>query len=130
MGHILKLISASAMLAATALAMSAPADAGSCRGHRCKLRHDGDGSGIYRYVTAEASTGFGTVTGPVRPGRWGDQVQLPGGSWADCESSCEYTLRRWTVDFWEGQSHHFVSPGYFRFDLDLDTGAIYRRRPY
>ncbi|MBX2804336.1 MAG: hypothetical protein KTR19_00050 [Hyphomicrobiales bacterium] len=85
-------------------------------------------SEAYRYVTAHASTGGQSVTGAVRKGRFGDQVQTPGGNWYDCEITCEYTLRRLTVDFWEGQEDNgFVSPGYLRFDFDLDTQTVHRR---
>ena len=130
MGHVLKILCIQAAVTAMTFGSSATVDASTCRHHHCRPDRDGDGSGIYRYVTAEASVGFETVTAPVRPGRWGDQVRLPSGRWVDCEATCEYTLRKETVDFWELQSHHFLSPGYFRFDLDLDTGRVYRRRSY
>ncbi|MFM9941822.1 MAG: hypothetical protein ACKVP7_20245 [Hyphomicrobiaceae bacterium] len=70
------------------------------------------------YVVAESRYGKGTVSGPVRPGRHGWQVRLPGGSWVDCARSCSETLRRQSVDFWESngpQSQGGDSPGYFRF---------------
>ena len=70
------------------------------------------------YVVAESHFGKGTVSGPVRPGRHGWQVRLPGGSWIDCGRSCSETLRRETVDFWENngpQSKESGSPGYFRW---------------
>jgi hypothetical protein len=121
MGHNLKSFAA----AAAAIVVAASGFAGSAD---AKSRKSPEG---YRYVTAEASTGGKTVTGPVREGRRGDQVRTPGGNWYDCEISCEYTLRRLTVDFWESQQDGgFVSPGYLSFDLDLDTGEIYRKSPY
>jgi hypothetical protein len=126
MGHILKFLAVGALAAAT-FGLGAAAEAGSCKGRYCKKeRYDDEGG--YRYITAEASTGTGVVTAPVRPGRWGEEVQLPGGSWVDCEKTCEYTLRRWTVDFWEWQTNKTLSPGYFRFEFDLDTGDVYRKR--
>ena len=84
---------------------------------------------MYRHVRAEATTGGKVVVAPVRAGEWGDQVRTPGGNWVDCEITCEYTLRRLTVDFWEGQGKRSVSPGYFRYDIDLDTGHVHRRGP-
>jgi hypothetical protein len=63
-------------------------------------------------VTAEARQGGGTVTAcsrygngcitvPVRPGRFGPEMRLKGGTWIDCRGSCKDTLREETVDFWE-----------------------------
>lgn len=53
------------------------------------------------HITVRSDYGNGTVTAPVRKGRFGYQVRLPGGLWYDCEVSCIDTLRRETVDFWE-----------------------------
>lgn len=71
------------------------------------------------YVVAESRWGKGTVSGPVRPGRHGWQVRLPGGTWVDCVRSCSETLRRQTVDFWEsnGPQSKDSGPGYFRWDF-------------
>jgi hypothetical protein len=74
----------------------------------------------YRHVYAESWQGFKRVVAPVRRAEFGDQVRLPGGTWVYCERSCEYTLRKQSLDFWEGQGQGFVSPGYFRRDFDLD----------
>lgn len=52
-------------------------------------------------VTVESQHGNGWVTGAVRPGRNGWEVQLPGGSWVGCRRSCEETLRVQTVDLFE-----------------------------
>jgi hypothetical protein len=111
-----------------------PAEAGRpCKGRACRSApppYADDEPGVYRYVRAEATIGGRTVVGPVRHGAWGDQVRTPGGNWYDCEITCEYTLRRLTVDFWDGQgSGRFVSPGYFRYDIDIDTGHVHRRGP-
>ena len=54
-------------------------------------------------VVAESNFGKGTVSGAVREGRVGLEVQLPGGSWISCVRSCSDTLRRQTVDFWDNQ---------------------------
>lgn len=123
MGHMVKSVLAAAAVSTALFGFAGMAEAGKEYG-----RYDErDG---YRYVTARASTGGKTVTAPVRVGRWGDEVKIPGGSWVDCEITCEYTLRRLTVDFWEGQGNDgFVSPGYFRYEYDLDTGEVYRSGP-
>ncbi|MEQ1578908.1 MAG: hypothetical protein ABL894_14840 [Hyphomicrobium sp.] len=52
-------------------------------------------------VTAQSRHGNGAVTGPVRAGRTGFEVRLPGGTWTACRRSCSETLRVETVDFWE-----------------------------
>lgn len=80
---------------ATALAFaivlgSAAADAG--------WRRSYDEPGV---VTAESRHGNGAVAGPVRAGRSGYEVRLPGGTWVGCRHSCSETLRVETVDFWE-----------------------------
>lgn len=124
MGQILKTVLGAA---AVALLSVGVAEAGACKGKRCKDRFYGDEG--YGFVTAQASIGGKMVTAPIRPGRWGDEVRLPGGAWVDCEITCEYTLRRHTVDFWDGMGQgRFVSPGLLRFDLDLDDGSFHRRR--
>ena len=95
---------------AVAFALPAPADA---FGARKRERLDRG------YVTAESRYGGGTVTAPVRPngpnGR--PQIQLPGGTWIDCQYSCSDTLRRETVDFWQSRQlpSGYDGPGYFRF---------------
>jgi len=53
------------------------------------------------YVIAESRHGNGTVTGAVRPARFGYEVRLPGGTWMGCRRSCSETLRVNTVDIWE-----------------------------
>jgi hypothetical protein len=52
-------------------------------------------------VVAESRFGNGSVSGPVREGRHGLEVRLPGGTWVGCRRSCSETLRVETVDFWE-----------------------------
>jgi hypothetical protein len=119
-----------AALSAAGVMVTDTAEAGRCKGRGCRPALYADEPGVYRYVRAEATIGGKSVVAPVRPGPWGDQVRMPGGYWQDCEITCEYTLRRNTVDFWEGQgSGRFVSPGYFRFDLDVDTGEVRRKGP-
>jgi hypothetical protein len=128
MGHVLRMLLVQAVMAALTLGLTAAADAGTCKGRHCKSQRYADEPGVYRYVTAEKTMGVGIVTAPVRPGRWGDEVRLPGGSWVDCARSCENTLRHNTVDFWDDMTSKTNSPGYFRFELDLDTGQFYRKR--
>jgi hypothetical protein len=52
-------------------------------------------------VTACSNYGNGCYTAPVRMGRLGPEMRLKGGTWIDCEGSCQDTLREKTVDFWE-----------------------------
>lgn len=54
-------------------------------------------------VVAESRFGHGTVSGAVRQGRTGLEVQLPGGTWIACRKSCSETLRVESVDFWENR---------------------------
>lgn len=67
------------------------------------------------YVVAESKWGHGTARGAVRPGKFGPQVQLPGGTWIDCVRSCSETLRRESLDFFESHGRNAVDtgPGYF-----------------
>lgn len=52
-------------------------------------------------VTACSRYGRGCVTAPVRAGRFGLEVRLPGGTWIPCAQDCRITLTDETVDFWE-----------------------------
>ncbi len=45
--------------------------------------------------------GKGCVSGPVRPGKFGPEVRMPGATWISCKLDCRNTLREETVDFWE-----------------------------
>lgn len=69
------------------------------------------------YVVAESWWGHGTVRAPVRQGRVGREVRLPGGTWIGCGRSCAQTLRQQSVDFWEsnGTQAKDGGPGYFRW---------------
>lgn len=78
-------------------------------------RNDG-----YRFVLVESHYGSRSVVAPVRLARLGTQVKLPGGAWVYCEITCEYTVRRMSLDFWEGQGQNFTSPGYLRRNFYLD----------
>lgn len=112
----------SAVLAVSAV-MIAPlnTNAGWRPGERgYKYRSHSGYSGVYRHVRAESASSFRSVVAPVRRGPVGDQVLVPGGAWHDCEISCEYTLRRVYLDFWEDQGDNFTSPGYFTFNFYLD----------
>ena len=91
---------AAALLAgSTMLVAAGEAAAQSRRGY-------GDGSMVHvcsRY-------GKGCVSAPVRPGRWGLEVRLPGGSWIDCRQDCRRTLREETIDFFETLNERSPSP--------------------
>jgi hypothetical protein len=52
-------------------------------------------------VTVCSRYGKGCVSGPVRPGKFGPDVRMPGGTWISCKLDCRNTLREETVDFWE-----------------------------
>jgi hypothetical protein len=54
-------------------------------------------------VVAESQFGHGSVSAPVRPAKFGQEVRLPGGTWIDCGRSCSETLRTESVDFWENK---------------------------
>lgn len=62
------------------------------------------------YVVAESRFGNGTVSGPVRYGRLGREVRLPGGTWEPCRRSCSETLRVETVDFWYARGPNAIAP--------------------
>lgn len=70
------------------------------------------------HVYAESRYGHGSISGPVRAGRKGYEVRLPGGTWVDCARNCSETLRRETVDFWEsrgGRNDPIDGPAYLRW---------------
>lgn len=52
-------------------------------------------------VTACSRYGNGCYTAPVRPGKWGPEMRLKGGTWIECRGSCKDALREETVDFFE-----------------------------
>lgn len=80
--------------AALTLSAMSPVEAASGKGKKVKPRP--------ATVTAVSrARPFEKVTAPVRRGRWGEQVRLPGGSWIDCARDCRETLREQTVDIWE-----------------------------
>jgi hypothetical protein len=124
MGHTMKSLLGIAAVSAVALSVATAAEA-RCRGHHCRT-HDEPG---YRYIYVESNYGSRRAVAPVRQGPMGEQVRLPGGAWIDCEITCEYTLRRTTVDFWEDQQNRSTSPNYLRYDIDLDNGHVRRHYP-
>lgn len=52
-------------------------------------------------VTAKSRYGAQTASAPVRQGRNGYEVRLPGGTWVDCRRDCGQTLREESIDFWQ-----------------------------
>lgn len=128
MGHVLKSLLGMGLAAVAALSMAATVEAASCKGQRCKGPRTEE-PGVYRYIYVESDYGPRRASAPVRHSALGDQVKIPGGTWVDCEITCEYTLRRLSVDFWEDQGRHVASPGYLRYDIDIDTGRVHRRYP-
>jgi hypothetical protein len=62
----------------------------------------GPADALPRAVTAHSNYGNGSVTGAVRINPQGyPEVQLPSGTWIDCEGDCRDALRRMQLDFWE-----------------------------
>jgi hypothetical protein len=86
----LRLVAGALVLVSTTLALAVSAEARSRRAYE-----------TVETVTAESRHGNGSVTGAVRAGRTGWEVQLPGGSWVGCRRSCEETLRVQTVDLFD-----------------------------
>jgi hypothetical protein len=64
---------------------------------------------IYRYVYAEAWYGSEKIVAPVRRTAWGDQVQVPGGAWVPCVFSCEMTVRKLRLYYWQDQGAGYVN---------------------
>jgi hypothetical protein len=82
--------------AAVALALSAMI---TTAGDATAQSRRGNGDGAVVHVCSRY--GKGCISAPVRPGRWGLEVRLPGGSWIDCRRDCRRTLREETIDFFE-----------------------------
>ncbi len=86
---------------------------------------------VYRYVYAEAWYGNQKLVAPVRRAGCCDQVQVPGGAWITCEFTCEITIRKMRLDYWQDQGAGYDnerSPGYPR--EDNYTNALGWRRGY
>jgi len=62
-------------------------------------------------IIAHSHYGNGSVSSIVRPGRYGWEVQLPGGGWSGCRRSCEETLRVQTVDLTADDDHSLKGYG-------------------
>lgn len=58
------------------------------------------GKSGYRSITVESDYTTDRVSGYVRQGRNGPEVQLPSGAWIPCHLGCAYTLRTQTIDFY------------------------------
>jgi hypothetical protein len=75
---------------------------------------------VYRYVYAEAWYGDQKIIAPVRRAGCCDQVQVPGGAWVDCTFTCEITIRKMRLGYWQDQGAGYnkeLSPGYPRADF-------------
>jgi hypothetical protein len=95
-----------------------------------EFRRDRGYNGLQQgYVIANSRFGNGSVKGAVRQAREGLQVQLPGGTWVYCRSTCSETLRVQTVDQFETGGRMI---GYGTFELEcgifgcLSLGARWR----
>lgn len=62
-------------------------------------------------VVACSRYGNGCYEAQVRPGRYGPQMRLKGGTWIDCRGDCREALREETVDFWETQNDKAMAAG-------------------
>lgn len=91
---VLKSMLGAALTTAVMLSMVGNADAQS----RAKSR--GEGQGVVR---ACSIYGNGCTSAPIRRASYDYEFRLPGGTWISCKQSCQDTLRRETVDFWETQ---------------------------
>jgi hypothetical protein len=92
---------AGAGLTALLVALTAStAAAGRRHRHPAQLGMD---DAAYSWITVNSNYGTapGTISAPVRPGRFGYEVRLPGGVWVPCTTNCYDTLRHQTVDFWQ-----------------------------
>ncbi len=81
----------------------------------------------YRFVYAESWYGDRKFVAPVRRGAQGDEVGLPGGIWVACEFSCEYILRKQTLEYLEKQgagTGSQYSPTYPREDWYVDGWGV------
>ncbi len=75
---------------------------------------------VHRYAYAEAWYGNQKIVAPVRRSGCCDQVQVPGGAWVNCVFSCEITMRKMRLEFWQDQGAGYnkeISPGYPREDF-------------
>jgi hypothetical protein len=77
----------------------------------------------YRFVYAEGWYGSEKLVAPVRHGPLGDEVLVPGSVWQYCAFSCEYTLRKQSLGYWQSLREARKSvedPGYPRQDSYVD----------
>jgi hypothetical protein len=84
-------------------AAACAADAGSeqqsaARRHHKAAPPEGE---VYRHIYAEAWYGNRKVIAPVRRIGCCDEVQLPTGEWIACEFSCEITMRKMPLAYWQ-----------------------------
>ncbi len=106
----------------------APAKAKRKAAHRAPYR--GCCEEGHRFVYAESWYGQNKVIAPVRYAEFGEQVRIPGGTWVYCEYSCEYTLRKQSLDFWNAvtRERQRVAPTYSPKDFYIDRFG--NRRDY
>jgi len=63
------------------------------------------------WITAQSRYGKGSISAPTRPGQWGPEVRLPGGTWISCKLDCKNTLRAETIDFWRERENELPDCG-------------------
>ncbi len=81
-----------------------------------------------RFIYAESWYGQNKVIAPVRYAEFGEQVRIPGGTWVYCEWSCEYTLRKQSLDYWNAvtRERQHVAPPYSPKDFYIDRFGNHR----
>ena len=81
--------------------------------HAGSKKHSYKHPDAYRYVRAESQYNINKyIIAPVRHARLGDQVLVPKQGWTYCEVTCEYTLQKEYLDFWEDQNDGGIDPGH------------------
>jgi hypothetical protein len=119
MAAMLRILSIGAAVLGLATAPCAAGD-----GKTSPYRNDCCGAGeAYRTIYAEAWYGNQKVVAPVRHVGCCDQVQLPTGEWTNCEFTCELTIRKMPLWYWQDQGagyNKWVTPGYSREDFWTD----------
>jgi hypothetical protein len=126
MAMILRAAITGALLPGFAFAAAA-ADTDTAPKHRARRAPYRECCGeVYRYAYAEAWYGNQKIVAPVRRVGCCDQVQIPGGAWIDCGFSCEITMRKMPLWYWQKQGAGVTAdaPDYPRRDYYTDGWGI------
>ncbi len=106
---------------ALSLGLALPADSAAAQnaaprrhiGHKAQPQRGASEGEAYRHVYAEAWYGNQKVIAPVRRAGCCDEVRLPTGEWIACEFSCEITMRKMPLGYWQnlGAGYNRAGPG-------------------